>query len=117
MTLFARVFHVRHLAYQENKEGSKMQDNDKIISYHEMVSIEKMPLQRGMIFSDRKKKYSILLMSQRKDAIYNDGFDEYGNLIYEGHDARTKKGNNSKRVDQPIKTPNGTWTENGKFYI
>lgn len=93
-----------------------MQDSDKIISYHEMISIEKMSLQRGMVFSDGKRKYSILLMSQRKDAVYNDEFDENGNLIYEGHDARAKKGVNSKKIDQPLETPNGTWTENGKFY-
>ena len=93
-----------------------MQDSDKIISYYEMVAMEKMPLQRGMVFSDGKRKYSILLMSQRKDAVYNDGFDENGNLIYEGHDARTEKGIDPKEIDQPLETPNGTWTENGKFY-
>src|SRR3989344_2402707 len=93
-----------------------MQDSDKIISYHEMVAIEKMTLQRGMVFSDGKRKYSILLMSQRKDAVYNDGFDENGNLIYEGHDARAESGIDSKKIDQPLETPSGTWTENGKFY-
>lgn len=93
-----------------------MQDSDKIISYHEMVAMEKMSLQRGMVFSDGKRKYSILLMSQRKDAVYNDDFDRNGNLIYEGHDARTEKGVDPKGVDQPLETPNGTWTENGKFY-
>lgn len=93
-----------------------MQDNDKIISYHEMVAIEKMTLQRGMVFSDGKRKYSILLMSQRKNAMYNDGFDKNGNLSYEGHDARADNNINSKEMDQPLETPNGTWTENGKFY-
>jgi len=93
-----------------------MQDSDKIISYHEMVAIEKMTLQRGMVFSDGKRKYSILLMSQRKDAVYNDDFDENGNLIYEGHDARAEDGVDSKKIDQPLETLNGTWTENGKFY-
>ena len=93
-----------------------MQDNDRIISYHEMVAIEKMTLQRGMVFSDGKRKYSILLMSQRKDAIYNDGFDENGNLIYEGHDARSENSIDPKKIDQPLETSNGTWTENGKFY-
>lgn len=81
-----------------------------------MVAIEKMALQRGMVFSDGKRKYSILLMSQRKDAIYNDGFDENGNLIYEGHDARAERGIDPKAIDQPLETQNGTWTENGKFY-
>lgn len=81
-----------------------------------MVAVEKMSLQRGMVFSDGKRKYSILLMSQRKNAIYNDTFDENGNLIYEGHDARADKIINPKEINQPLETPNGTWTENGKFY-
>lgn len=81
-----------------------------------MVAIEKMPLQRGMMFSDGKRKYSILLMSQRRDAVYNDTFDENGNLIYEGHDVKAAKGVDPKLIDQPLETPNGTWTENGKFY-
>lgn len=93
-----------------------MQDSDKIISYHEMVALERMTLQRGMVFSDGKRKYSILLMSQRKDAIYNDDFDENGNLIYEGHDARAENSIDPKKIDQPLETPNGTWTENGRFY-
>src|SRR3989344_801920 len=94
----------------------QVQDSDKIISYHEMVAMEKMSLQRGMIFSDGKRRYSSLLMSQRKNAVYNDGFDENGNLTYEGHDARAENNINPKEVDQPLETPNGTWTENGKFY-
>ena len=93
-----------------------MQDSDKIISYHTMVAIEKMSLQRGMVFSDNKRKYSFLLMSQRKDAIYNDDFDENGNLIYEGHDARAEGGIDPKEKNQPLETPKGTGTENGKFY-
>ncbi|MBU2028775.1 HNH endonuclease [Patescibacteria group bacterium] len=93
-----------------------MLDSDKIISYHEMVAAEKMSLQRGMVFSDGKRKYSMLLMSQRKNAVYNDSFDENGSLIYEGHDARADKATNPKEIDQPLETPNGTWTENGKFY-
>jgi hypothetical protein len=93
-----------------------MEENDKIISYHEMVAMEKTPLQRGMMFSDGKRKYSILLMSQRKNAVYNDDFDEHGNLNYEGHDVLAKNGSNPKIVDQPLKTQNGNLTENGKFY-
>ncbi len=81
-----------------------------------MVALEKVSLQRGMMFSDGKRKYSILLMSQRKDAIYHDTFDDNGNLIYEGHDVRTEGGVGPKLVDQPLETPSGTWTENGKFY-
>lgn len=95
---------------------AQVQDSDKIISYHEMVAMEKMPLQRGMMFSDGKRRYSILLMSQRKDAVYNDEFDESGSLVYEGHDVRAEQGIDPKKVDQPLETPSGTWTENGKFY-
>ncbi|MBI4558119.1 MAG: HNH endonuclease [Candidatus Hydrogenedentes bacterium] len=95
---------------------ARVEDYDKIISYHEMVAIEKMPLQRGMVFSDGRRKYSILLMSQRKDAVYNDEFDSNGHLIYEGHDVRAEQGIDPKTVDQPLETPAGTWTENGKFY-
>ena len=95
---------------------ARVQDTDKIISYHEMVAIEKMSLQRGMMFSDGKRRYSILLMSQRRDAVYNDAFDDNGNLIYEGHDVRAENDVDPKLVDQPLETPNGMWTENGKFY-
>lgn len=95
---------------------TQVQDRDKVISYHEMVALEKVSLQRGMMFSDGKRKYSILLMSQRKDAIYNDTFDDSGNLVYEGHDVRTEGGIDPKLVGQPLETPSGMWTENGKFY-
>src|SRR5262249_55666195 len=37
-------------------------------------------------------------------------------LIYEGHDVHRSKGVDRKSVDQPIATPRGTPTENGKFY-
>lgn len=93
-----------------------MQNSDKIISYYEMQAAENTSLQRGMMFSNGKRKYSILLMSQRRDAIYNDNFDKYDNLIYEGHDEKTRPGFDPKQVDQPLETPKGTWTENGKFY-
>lgn len=95
---------------------AKVQDSDRIVSYHEMVAVEKTPLQRGMMFSDGKRKYSILLMSQRSDAVYHDAFDEHGHLIYEGHDVRSEKDVDPKSINQPLETPNGAWTENGKFY-
>ena len=92
-----------------------MKDSDKIISYHQMVAIERMSLQRGMVFSDGRK-YSILLMSRRKNALYIDEFDKNGNLIYEGYDTKINKNIKPKELDQQLETPKGTWTDNGKFY-
>src|SRR5438552_3321919 len=40
-----------------------------------------------------------------------------GMLTYEGHDEPQQAGRpNSKEVDQPLTTPKGSWTENGKFF-
>src|SRR5205823_13619274 len=40
-----------------------------------------------------------------------------GMLTYEGHDEPQRRGGlNPKEVDQPITTPRGSWTENGKFF-
>lgn len=93
-----------------------MQDSDKIISYHEMVAMEKMSLQRGMIFSDDKRRYSILLMSQRKNAVYNDDFDENGNLTYEGHDARAENNINPKEIDKISEFIKNDKVNNGETY-
>jgi hypothetical protein len=95
-------------------------DYDEIISHHEMVAEEKYPLQRGMNYrvgQGSKKGYSIFLMSQRKNSLYTDEFDlTTKHLIYEGHDVSRTKGIDPKTVDQPLLTPKGTWTENGKFF-
>lgn len=89
---------------------------DDIISYHELVAEEQINLQKGMNFG-AGKNYSILLMSVRHGAPYDDAFDESGNLIYEGHGIpRTAGGPDPKSVDQPMQTPGGSWTENGKFF-
>ena len=90
---------------------------DDIIGYGELVGAEKLMLQKGMTFG-AGKDYSILLMSQRANAPYRDIVDEAtGILVYEGHDQpRTKDCPNPKEVDQPITTPKGTWTENGRFF-
>lgn len=90
---------------------------DDIISYGELVSAEKLMLQKGMNFGVGKD-YSILLMSQRANAPYRDVVDDAtGILIYEGHDQpRTKDCPNPKTVDQPMTTPKGTLTENGRFF-
>jgi hypothetical protein len=64
------------------------------------------------------KGYSVFLMAVRKGAPYADAIDEKtGTLIYEGHDVpRTQGGPDPKSVDQPMTTPGGLWTENGKFF-
>jgi hypothetical protein len=90
---------------------------DTIISYAELVNEEGSNLQRGMNFGIGKN-YSIFLMSLRKNAPYADAVDEStGTLIYEGHDQpRYQRGPDPKQVDQPLQTPKGSWTENGKFF-
>lgn len=90
---------------------------DDIISYHELVTAEKANLQKGMNFGIGKN-YSVVLMSVRSGAPYEDTIDgETGMLIYEGHDEhRTKDCPDPKTVDQPLITPKGSWTENGKFF-
>ena len=88
-----------------------------IISYNEMSSHEGINLQRGMNFRV-KPHYSIILMSVRKGAPYQDKWHEdTGLLEYEGHDEMNRKGSNTepKSVDQPYATEKGTLTENGKF--
>jgi hypothetical protein len=64
------------------------------------------------------KKYSIFLMSLRENAPYADALDPVtGMLTYEGHDEPQRQGGpNRKEVDQPLTTPKGSWTENGKFW-
>src|SRR5437660_5143632 len=90
---------------------------DDIISYRDVVTAEKAALQKGMNFGVGKK-YSIFLMSLRENAPYADALDEVtGMLTYEGHDEpERKRGPNPKEVDQPLTTPKGSWTENGKFF-
>ena len=89
---------------------------DDIISYAELVAAENANVQKGMNFKI-KPEYSIFLMSIRKNAPYADEWDEKSNtLIYEGHDAYTSWVDNTKEADQPLTSPNGTLTENGKFF-
>jgi HNH endonuclease len=88
----------------------------EIISYPELVAREKANLQKGMNFGIRPG-YSIILMSVRRGAPYHDRIDlERNLLIYEGHDVHRSPGVDAKRADQPIATPRGAPTENGKFY-
>jgi len=96
---------------------SQLVKTDDIISYAQLVHAEGANLQRGMNFGIGKR-YSVFLMSLRKNAPYADAIDEAtGTLIYEGHDqSRTQGGPDPKTVDQPLQTPKGSWTENGKFF-
>ena len=88
-----------------------------VISYMEMCSEEGVNLQRGMNFRLRGKD-SVILMSVRPGAPYNDRVENKGAiLIYEGHDVPNKTGGpDPKKVDQPMKNPLGSFTQNGLFY-
>ncbi len=92
-------------------------NTDDIFTYDKLVAEEKANLQKGMNFGIGKS-YSVLLMSVRKGAPYADEIDKKtGTLIYEGHDVhRTKETPDPKVIDQPMVTPNGAFTENGKFF-
>ena len=65
----------------------------------------------------RVAEYSIFLMSLRKMPV-PDALDPItGMLTSEGHDQPQRQGGaNPKEVDQPLTTPRGSWTENGKFF-
>jgi hypothetical protein len=89
----------------------------EVVSYLEMCREEGVNLQRGMNYRLRPDS-SVVLMSVRPGAPYADRIEEDGHvLIYEGHDRpRTREGPDPKTVDQPMRNPNGSLTENGKFY-
>lgn len=90
---------------------------DEILSYREMCNkIHVNTIQKGMNFHI-KKDVSVILMSVRPGAPYDDEIDEEKNLlIYEGHDVpKSKQNPEPKQIDQPIWTDNRTLTENGKF--
>lgn len=87
-----------------------------IISHAEMCIEEGVSLQRGMNFR-LKGGSTVILMSLRKGAPYADKIDEDGKiLIYEGHDVPRNLARDPKSVDQPMLTPSGKLTENGKFF-
>ena len=90
---------------------------DEILSYRDMCNkININSIQKGMNFHIRKN-ISVILMSVRHGAPYDDEIDAKRNLlIYEGHDVpKSKQNPNPKKVDQPLWTDKGTLTENGKF--
>jgi len=90
---------------------------DDILSYREMCDAENVQtLQRGMNYR-LNPSYSVILMSQRINAPYQDKVYEDGVTIeYEGHDV-SKSGydHNPKNEDQPEKYPSGRLTQNGRF--
>src|SRR5688500_19544641 len=99
----------------------------EIISYPEMVQREGLALQKGMNFRVRggAAGYSIVLMSVRKGAPYQDQWHDAsvadphaGMLEYEGHDAPQFRGStvHAKHVDQPLTLPMGVLTANGTLY-
>jgi len=90
---------------------------DDILSYREMCDTEGVQtLQRGMNYR-LNPRYSVILMSQRSNAPYQDKIYENGVTIeYEGHDiSRQSYQHNPKDEDQPSKLPSGRLTQNGLF--
>jgi len=80
-----------------------------------MCAREKGSLQRGMYFRE-PPGISIVLMSRRPGAPYEDSLSEDGTeLIYEGHDVKRDPGVDPKAADQPWTLPSGEPTENAKF--
>lgn len=90
--------------------------NNEVLSYQDMCQQEGLSLQRGMNFRV-DGGYSIILMSQRRNAPYHDRIEDDGaTLIYEGHNEPKRDGLiDPKGVDQPATNHRGTLTENGKF--
>jgi len=88
---------------------------DDILSYWDMCSQEGIALQRGMYFR-KPPATSIVLMSQRPGAPYEDSLSPDGKLlVYEGHDVKKDQGVDPKSVDQPWTLPDGKPTDNAKF--
>src|SRR3989475_5240050 len=89
--------------------------SDEILTYWEMCSRECLALQKGMSFR-RPPAVSIVLMSQRPGAPYDDSLSEDGKILtYEGHDVKKTSGVDPKVVDQPWAHPDGDPTDNAKF--
>ena len=90
---------------------------DEILSYRDMCNkIQINSIQKGMNFHI-KHNLSVILMSIRSGAPYNDEMDyEQNLLIYEGHDvSKSTQFPSPKKINQPVRNENGTLTENGKF--
>lgn len=90
---------------------------DDILSYREMCDAENVQtLQRGMNFR-LNPNYSVILMSQRPNAPYQDKIHDDGVTIeYEGHDVSRKSYEHKpKHEDQPRELPSGRLAQNGLF--
>jgi hypothetical protein len=87
-----------------------------VISYVEMCREEDVNLQQGMNYRSDSRP-SVILMSRRRGAPYNDRIEDDGRvLIYEGHNRpRTQGGPDPKTVDQPERGKSGKLTQNGLF--
>ena len=88
-----------------------------VISYLDLCRTEGVNLQRGMNYRLRGR-HSVVLMSVRPGAPYADRVEEGGRvLIYEGHDiSRRRNASDPKTVDQPLRNPSGSFTQNGIFF-
>lgn len=82
-----------------------------------MCRREGVSLQQGMNFG-LGGNHSVILMSVRPNAPYRDRLEDGGTtLLYEGHDRpKSASCSNPKVVDQPLETPAGRQTQNGKFF-
>lgn len=91
--------------------------SDNVIPYIEMCRREGTSLQQGMNFG-LGGNHSVILMSVRPNAPYRDRLEDGGTtLIYEGHDEpRGPESPNPKVLDQPLRYPTGSPTQNGKFH-
>jgi hypothetical protein len=90
---------------------------DTILTYREMCDAENVQtLQRGMNFR-LGADYSVILMSQRPNAPYNDEIQADAlTILYQGHDTpKSEACLSPKSVDQPRITKTGRLTQNGKF--
>ena len=89
----------------------------EIIGYRQMCDHENASLQRGMNYR-LNANHSVVLMSVRAGAPYNDEIQEDGQvLVYEGHDVpRSETNPTPKLINQELTTPSGSSTENGRFF-
>jgi hypothetical protein len=88
-----------------------------VVSYIDMCQEEGVNLQRGMNYRLHGAR-TIILMSLRRGAPYADRVEDDGRvLVYEGHDVPRRVGApDPKSVDQPMRNPNRTLTQNGLFF-
>jgi hypothetical protein len=90
----------------------------EIWTYLDMVNDIWFSIQRWMNYSSNWRP-SIILMSIRKNAPYNDkALNWWTTIIYEWHDIQKNHANwrNPKTTDQPAKTPNWKLTQNWLFF-